>query len=93
MTPAEAARAFFESCGKRDWEEAAKFYPHPLTDRLKEIYGGIGIIELGKPFQAWPYPGWFVPYEIRLNNGNVKKHNLALRNDNPGRRYVVDGGI
>lgn len=93
MTPAEVARMFFEACGKEDWEEAAKFSPMPFTAHRKEYLGGLEVIELGEPFQAWPYAGWFVPYEIRFKNGRVQKHNLALRNDNPAKRYVVDGGL
>jgi len=44
-------------------------------------------------FKPKPYPGWFVPYEIKFKNGEVTKFNLAVRNDNPAKRYVVDGGI
>lgn len=93
MKPAEAARAFFTACAERDWEEAAKFYPGPLSDKAKQALGGLEVIKMGKPFQAWPYGGWFLPYEIKFNNGEVRKHNLALRNDNPAKRYVVDGGL
>ena len=35
----------------------------------------------------------FVPYEIRFPNGEVKKHNLALRKDPRTGRWLVDGGI
>ena len=51
------------------------------------------IITIGEPFQSGRYPGWFVPYEIKLNSGEIKAHNLALRNDNDAGRYVVDGGF
>jgi hypothetical protein len=35
-------------------------------------------------------PGcWNVPVEVSV----VKKHNLAMRSDNPAKRFVVDGGI
>jgi len=93
MTPAEAARTFFEACGERNWDEAAKFFPTALTDDFKTSLGGLEIVSLGQPFQAWPYGGWFVPYEVRFNNGQVRKHNLALRNDNAAKRFVVDGGL
>jgi hypothetical protein len=93
LTPAEAARAFFNACAAKDWDEAAKFWPLPLEEEVKQDLGGLKIISLGKPFQAKPYGGWFVPYEIRLPSGRVQKHNLALRNDNPAKRYVVDGGL
>ena len=92
MTPVETTRAFFDACSKRDWNEAGKFFS-PLTDHLKQYLGGLVVVKLGEPFQAWPYPGWYVPYEIRLANGDVRKFNLAVRNDNPAKRYVVDGGL
>lgn len=93
MTPAEAARAFFEACAKKDWDEAEKFFPMPIDTRLRDLFGGLEIIRLGEPFQSKPYGGWFVPYEIRLSEGQVLKHNLALRKDNPAHRWQVDGGI
>jgi len=37
--------------------------------------------------------GAFVPYEIRLQNGAVKKFHLQVRCDNPDKRWYVDGGI
>jgi outer membrane lipoprotein-sorting protein len=93
MTPSEAAHDFFAACGSRDWGKAEKFWQMPLTDEVKQYLGGLEMIKLGEPFQAKPYGGWFVPYEIKMSNGEVRKHNLALRNDNPAKRYVVDGGL
>lgn len=93
MTPREAARAMFEAFGRRDWDEARKFWTSDISDRIKEYLGGVEIVTLGEPFQSKPYPGWFVPYEIRLRDGKVRKHNLALRKDNPARRFVFDGGL
>jgi len=37
--------------------------------------------------------GVFVPYEIRLKDGTVKKWNLAIRCDNPEHRWYYDGGM
>jgi hypothetical protein len=96
MTPLEAARAFFEACAREDWNEVQKFDTTPVTARTKKDLGGLKILRLGKPFQSKGYAGgkgWFVPYEIRLKDGTVKKWNLALRNDNAVHRYEVDGGI
>jgi outer membrane lipoprotein-sorting protein len=96
MTPLEAARTFFEACAKEDWKEAEKFWNSSFDDRIKNHLGGLQIISLGKPFQSKVYAGgrgWFIPYEIKLKDGTVRKHNLAMRNDNAGKRYVVDGGI
>ncbi len=93
MTPKESATAFFEACSQEKWDEVKKFWNGPVDERFKEFLGGLQVISLGEPFQAKPYPGWFVPYEIKFKNGESHKHNLAIRNDNPAKRYVVDGGL
>lgn len=94
MTPKEAAIAFFQSCGDENWVEVLKFWgASAVGQRLKADLGGLEIIHIGEPFKSGRYPGWFVPYEIKLKSGQVRKHNLAVRNDNPAKRYMVDGGI
>ncbi len=101
--PAEAARTFLEVCGREDWEGAARFlWPKagPLSDDFKSLYGGMEIVSLGKPFKgkviAWKnaeYAGIYVPYEIRLKDGTIKKWQLAIRCDNPAKRWYFDGGM
>jgi hypothetical protein len=94
MTPAEAARAFFEACAKEDWDEAQKFWYAPVMGKAaKERLGGLQIVRLGEPFQSKGWHGWFIPYEIKLKDGTVKKDDLAIRNDGPANRYLVDGGL
>ncbi len=92
MTPREAAQTFFTACAKEDWDEAGKF-DQPLTDNIKKYLGGLELVHLGEPVKPKLYGGWIVPYEIKFKGGEVKKGNLALRNDNPAKRYVVDGGL
>ena len=92
MTAEQAARAFFEACSREDWDEVGKFMS-PVTADLKEYLGGLEIISLGESFTSKAYVGRYVPYEIKLKDGNVRKHNLAIRNDNPAGRWQVDGGI
>ncbi|UCG57848.1 MAG: hypothetical protein JSU70_23655, partial [Phycisphaerales bacterium] len=76
------------------WDEFLKFWSASAVDeRIKNHLGGLEIISIGEPFKSGRYPGWFIPYEIKLSSGGVRKHNLAVRNDNPAKRYVVDGGI
>jgi hypothetical protein len=98
MTPKEAAEAFFRACAEENWDEVLKFWPgSQIDDRVKESLGGLTIISIGEPFQSKGYArdglGWFVPYEIRLKSGVVKKFNLAIRKDNPAKRFVFDGGL
>lgn len=101
ITAEQAARTFLEACGRKDWDEAGKFMSY-LDERMKAYLGGLKIVSLGESFTAenYPgslapkdYPGRFVPYEIELIDGSVKKWNLAVRKDNPAGRWQVDGGI
>lgn len=93
MTPKEAALAIFTACAKENWEEVLKFESQSrISAGMKHSWGGLEIIQIGEPFQSEGYPGWFVPYEIRVKDGRIIKHNLALRNDNPANRWVIDGG-
>lgn len=65
----------------------------------KNFYGGMELINLGKPFKGKvvesrrEYSGVWVPYEIRLKDGTVKKWQLAIRCDNPEHRWYFDGGM
>jgi hypothetical protein len=94
MTPKQTAEAFFKACEEEDWDEFLKFMPMSAVDEeTKQHVGGLKIISIGEPFKSGLYPGWFVPYEIKFKNGRIKKMNLAVRNDNPARRYIVDGGF
>ncbi len=93
MTPREAAQAFFEACAKEDWDEVQKFEIAPLDERFKKTYGGLKIVHLGEAFKAKTYFGWYIPYQIKLRHGTIKKWNLAMRKDNKAHRYVEDGGI
>ncbi|MBN2592276.1 MAG: hypothetical protein JXA81_02125 [Sedimentisphaerales bacterium] len=94
MTPKEAAITFFTACAQEDWDEYLKFNSQShVPQSTRDYLGGIEVISIGEPFQSSGYSGWFVPYEIKLRDGYVKKHNLALRNDNHAKRWQVDGGI
>jgi hypothetical protein len=105
-TPAQAARTFFEACSNGDWTEAAKYWEPGLLKKdpsdvahFAEIYGGMSIVSLGKPFKGrfrsdkGAYYGVLVPYEIRLKNGEIQKWQLAIRCDNPEHRWYWDGGM
>ena len=95
MSPEQFARAFFVALSKYDWKRARAFGFGPWLDSTDagKIYGGLKLISIGKPFKCGIYAGLFVPYVVRLKSGNLKKFNLAIRNDNPRRQWQVDGGI
>ena len=100
-TPEQVTKIFFDACGREDWTAVGTFWEpggHPLDDRFKSHYGGLQIINLGRPFWARfrngeRYPGVLVPYEIRLQDGKISKGRLAIRCDNPDNRWYFDGGM
>jgi hypothetical protein len=95
MTSEQAARALFEACGRRDWTEAQKFF-NPLTGSIKQELGGLQVVSIGTHFTATISlisGAEFVPYEITLKGGEVKKFNLSLKRDRATHRWYVDGGI
>jgi hypothetical protein len=93
LTVEQAARAFFEACARQDWNEAGKFCVLARDPRFQESLGGLSVVRVGESFASAAYPGRFVPYEVRLKNGETKKFNLALKKDKKTGRWFVDGGI
>jgi hypothetical protein len=100
MTPEQVAKSLLEAFGSEDWEKVATFFPP--GDSLDDYkgYGGLKIVSLGKPFKgrviAWnnkEYAGIYVPYEIRLKGGEIKKWQLCIRCDNPAKHWYFDGGM
>jgi hypothetical protein len=88
----DAAAMFFDALAREDADTLLNVYPASSVPPWSKHLSGLQVVSLGEPFQSGKYPGWFVPYEITLN-GHVKKHNLAVRNDNPAHRWVFDGGF
>lgn len=107
VAPAQAAKDFLEACGREDWATAGNYWPPELlkknpafADTFKNAYGGLEIVSLGKPFKGRlalfagrEYPGVYVPYEIRLKSGGIKKWQMAIRCDNAQHRWYWDGGM
>ena len=94
MTAEQAVRTFFEACGREDWNEAAKF--STITGTLKEDLGGLQVITIGNSFSSaisLINGARFVPYEVKLKSGAIKKWNIGLKKDGKTGRWFVDGGI
>ena len=99
ITSKQAAKRFFTALHNEDYESITSVWDVlQITDKeklkqIKSIYGGLEIISLGKSFTSGLYPGEFVPYKIKLKSGDIEEFNLALRNDNPNKTWVIDGGL
>ncbi len=93
-TPREVAAFFFDALAKEDWDALLQVYPrNRVQEGVRRIYGGVKLLSLGEPFQSGLYRGYFVPYRIQLRSGQIKEHNVAVRNDNRAHRWHVDGGF
>jgi hypothetical protein len=92
ITARQAAEAFFNACSTSNWDEAVIFWPagvdDPRFDRMKKYLGGLQVLSLGEAYQDGKYPGWFVPYEIKLPPQEI---NVLVANTNAARRYVMVG--
>lgn len=95
----QAARKFFTALENEDFESIeiifglAEIQDIQELNETKEYLGGLELISLGEPFKSGLYPGEFVPYKVKLKSGEVLEFKLALRNDNPTKTWVIDGGI
>ncbi|UCE50404.1 MAG: hypothetical protein JSW47_09605 [Phycisphaerales bacterium] len=93
ITPKEMTQAFFQACADEDWDELVKFMPHStISQKAKDLYGGLEIINIGEPFQSDDYHGLLVPSEIK-RDGQLEITNLKFGaltvNGRHGRWYVV----
>ena len=94
ITPVEVAQAFFQACADENWQEVLKFHATSRVPQwLRDKYGGLEIISIGEPFKTDEYHGWYVPYEVRLKSGRIKKWNLALRINYKAKCLQFDGGL
>jgi len=93
LSAVQAARTYFEACGRGDWQEVGKLRDgSPLSEGMKQRYAGLVVRSIGQPFTSKASRDQFVPYEIQLKDGTVKKWNLALRRNEQTAMWFVDGG-
>jgi erythromycin esterase-like protein len=52
----------------------------------------MSLVSVGESFTSVAYPGPFVPHEIQLEGGRVRKRNLALKLDAKSAPWYWDGG-
>lgn len=95
LLPEEVAgTAFYALCsGNVDSCDFFISFNKTTKENLNTTYQGAKLIRLGKAFTSGNGSGYFIPYEILMPTGKVKKHNIALRNDNKNKTWQVDGGI
>jgi len=60
---------------------------------LENVVGRFGNHQHRQTIQIRTLSRLVCPYEIKFKSGKSKKFNLAVRNDNPAKRWMVDGGF
>ena len=96
ITSKRAAELIFDAMSKNDFETDKEIWAQfnfVSKKIMKNKYGGLQVIKIGESFKSGSYPGEFIPYEVKLTDGSIKKWKLALRNDNPNKVWMVDGGL
>jgi hypothetical protein len=96
MGPREIARRFLLAAIEGDRATLELLGASPYFAERVAGMGISSIVSLGEPYRTGAYPGLYVPYVIRVGSGDAastRQHSLAVRNDNPQRRWVFDGGI
>jgi len=100
MSPQDVVKAFYAALSRQDFDEMGKFVPDSYIKEMKyefKVAAMFGIdakkqlptVEVGEVFWSAEQSAYFV----KCRESRVKKWNLAVRNDNPAKRWVVDGGI
>jgi len=76
----EVVKKFFQACSDEDWDEFSNLWPGLKINQMqKTILGGLEIIHIGEPFKTDDSAMWYVPYQIKLKLGEVRKRNLRVR--------------
>jgi hypothetical protein len=92
ITSKEAAKLIFTSLTNRNIESVKEAFRGVSEKHIERLYG-LELMELGDSFKSGLYAGEYVPYKIKLADGEIIEHNIALRNDNQNKVWVVDGGL
>lgn len=74
-------------------DEALSAYGARARQLLRSRYAGATVVECSAPVRSGNYPGLFIPCRLRMADGTTEELHVALRNDNPQRSWVVDGGL
>lgn len=92
ISPEKAVERIFEAL--RVWDTTVlnvAMAQYPL-DKMKEFFEGFQLLSHGKAFRSGTYAGYFVPCKIKIQ-GQVDTTNVAIRNDNKQKVWMVDGGL
>jgi hypothetical protein len=100
MSPQDTLKACYDAVLRLDFNEMSKFMPESFVNKFKSeceaaAKNGIDVKNMS-PIMEIGESSWSAEksaYLVKCRVSEVKKWNLAVRNDNPAKRWVVDGGF
>lgn len=94
LDPRETAYVFLNALSTWDTGILHKFLSDEEAEEIyRSTYEGASLLSLGQPFKSGSNQYMvFVPYILRLNDGYIKKMNIALVKY-PESNWVFDGGL
>ena len=97
LGPSAVVKAYFQAMTNSDWAEMGKFAPQSaVTDTRQQLQETreanipVPSLEVGEAVWSAEHSAYFVKC---TKSGIVAKAKMAIRNDNPAKHWVVDGGI
>lgn len=93
LSAEEAASAILNAFA--DWNEEIldSVMLHELSDAAyKKQFSGAKLISIGQSFTSGSGHSTFVPYTLKLRDGTLQRHNIALQKTDSG-GWVVAGGL
>ncbi len=89
----EAASLILNAFSNWNTDILGKAIDPSLLQPYKAVYAGAELIDIGKAFRSGNDENeTFIPYILKLSNGQIKRYNLALYRT-PGNGWIVIGGL
>jgi hypothetical protein len=100
MSPQEVLKKYYDAMSKLDFNEMRKFVPDSEVKKFQsecemaakygiDVQKQFPIVEVGESTWSAEQSAYIV--KCRLTE--IRKRNLSVRNDNPAKRWMVDGGF
>ncbi|WP_288117238.1 MULTISPECIES: hypothetical protein [Bacteroidales] len=93
LSAVEAASAILNAFSEWNVAILDKVMIHEVSDAAyREQFSGSRLISVGNPFTSGAGNSTFVPYTLKLRDGTMQRHNIALQKTDSG-GWIVVGGL
>ena len=93
LSAVEAASAILNAFSEWNVAILDKVMIHEVSEAAyREQFSGSKLISVGNPFTSGSGNSTFVPYTLKLRDGTMQRHNIALQKTDSG-GWVVVGGL